>query len=757
MKKNTILILCFLGDPLLPAGSLNGTGGFNASAKDLLNLLLNEPEFNCVFITNTTGNYNEKSFININSNIILYRLFTTAENLLNKNNYTNEIVHFQTEIKKIVKDFSNIAFMHSFYWLSGLIASELSTKYNIPFIHTTVSLAEQKEMSGHKTAIINQRKMENTFLHNAKYVLAITEEEKRILINNYNIEKGKIIVEGQSVAQEFHKPIYNEYGIPNEFMQKEKLVPIGFNQLNIVEDDWWSYGAFTYVGRVTKDKGLDIIIKAWIELDTIFDGKIPPLWIVGNSPYEIEDFRLKSNISRHILNEYEQNKRITWWGYLNASAISTLYLKTAVLVTHSSYEAGGRVILEAMCQGIPVISTNTGFGKDYIVNWSNGFIVDYNDFNTLLLRMSHFVANPVLSSVLGENARKTFQKIENNWNHNTRMKVLYKTLINNDVYVDGYTPNAQIDNSIFDQGQVSTYPYFYHNPTIKDIINYLKKYTQNGFAISTTDLKQTISNNFWEYNNTFVIKNIYPKLNKRKIWDLSEVNNVWSTNEILDKYNYTVLSSSVLPPININKAQLLILLPYIEMLSFKEFDKNIYNIANLIKKFSMLNIPSQIKGTTFIEYWNNLQNNINKLSIPTICKIYESIPSNIKIFLSESTNFDHNICLQYAQFPLPHVGKYKGTLVLLPTYHWRCTENGLDAGLLYSEILLSKNILIPTELLHILKRFSNIWEIPEVQILSWCLCIFLEKMLCNTIFNKSYDNILYSKFIYIINLFKFFI
>jgi hypothetical protein len=68
----------------------------------------------------------------------------------------------------------------------------------------------------------------------------------------------------------------------------------------------------------------------------------PPLWLVGGEPHEIEIMRRSADPS--ILASYEAAGRVKWWGYLNAAGISTLMLKSYVLVTHSLYEPGGRVI-----------------------------------------------------------------------------------------------------------------------------------------------------------------------------------------------------------------------------------------------------------------------------------------------------------------------------------------------------------------------------------------------------------------------------
>lgn len=297
MKTKQILILCFLGDPTCPSGSLSGTGGFNASVKDILDFVRKEKKIECIVITNTTGNYTKPLIEQFDSNIRLCRIFSSVDNILHKNTFSKEIDKYLEETERIVGDFAGISFIHSFYWLSGMIAAKLSIKYNMPFIHTTVSLAKQKLLAGRKIDIERQLDYENYFLNEAKYILTITEEEKRLLLQEYNIPEEKIIIEGQTVGKEFHFPIYDNYGIPNELSHdNEPLKPIGFKDLGISNGLWWNSGAFTYVGRITEVKGVDIIIKAWIELDKRFDKQIPPLWIIGNTPFEIEKFRKKLNI-----------------------------------------------------------------------------------------------------------------------------------------------------------------------------------------------------------------------------------------------------------------------------------------------------------------------------------------------------------------------------------------------------------------------------------------------------------------------------
>jgi hypothetical protein len=150
-------------------------------------------------------------------------------------------------------------------------------------------------------------------------------------------------------------------------------------------------------------KGVPIILQAWLKMATQFGSTCPPLWLVGGELSEIESIR--GRVDPSVLADYESAGLIKWWGYLDAAGISTLMLKAYVLVTHSVYEPGGRVVLEAMTQGIPVIATPHGFAIDLITDWHGGFLVSYGDVETLRRRMEHFMLQPLLRHAMGKAAQ----------------------------------------------------------------------------------------------------------------------------------------------------------------------------------------------------------------------------------------------------------------------------------------------------------------------------------------------------------------
>lgn len=171
-----------------------------------------------------------------------------------------------------------------------------------------------------------------------------------------------------------------------------------------VASHWWLDRCFLYVGRMTEAKGVPHIIRAWFKLVNELDNQCPPLWLAGGLPQEVDGIR--EIVGRDLVEQYEKEQRICWWGYLNSSGISTLLLKAFVLVTHSLYEPGGRVVLEAMSQGIPVIATRHGVAVELVTDWHTGFLVEYGDIDSLAIRMKHFVRQPLLRHAMGHAAHR---------------------------------------------------------------------------------------------------------------------------------------------------------------------------------------------------------------------------------------------------------------------------------------------------------------------------------------------------------------
>ncbi|ASV32932.1 hypothetical protein CJJ18_00935 [Candidatus Williamhamiltonella defendens] len=125
-----------------------------------------------------------------------------------------------------------------------------------------------------------------------------------------------------------------------------------------------------FVGRVTKKKGVDDLIKAWKIIEP--KHKNWKLQIVGDGSDKEECISLAQNLELKNISFYESTNDIV--KYLRRSTISIL---------PSLFEGMGLSILEAKSQGCAVISTKTSGGKKLINDMINGILVDISNVQEL--------------------------------------------------------------------------------------------------------------------------------------------------------------------------------------------------------------------------------------------------------------------------------------------------------------------------------------------------------------------------------------
>jgi glycosyltransferase involved in cell wall biosynthesis len=146
------------------------------------------------------------------------------------------------------------------------------------------------------------------------------------------------------------------------------------NQLKFKE----SYKNILYVGRLSKEKGIDLIL-AVAELLPDFN-----FTIIGSGPKE--DEIIKSIENKSLFN-------INLIGYVNNIDLEKFYLNNDILILPSFSEVWGLVIEEAAHFQIPIISSDiVGCVDDYILKYNIGLVFrnkDILDFKEKLEMLSH--------------------------------------------------------------------------------------------------------------------------------------------------------------------------------------------------------------------------------------------------------------------------------------------------------------------------------------------------------------------------------
>ena len=137
----------------------------------------------------------------------------------------------------------------------------------------------------------------------------------------------------------------------NKLENKNKLVVSNWALDPINYDPRSRKEYFLAIGRLVKEKGFDILINAWKNIDE-------KLIILGSG-------RLKKNLLKQI-KDTSQESKIFIEESVSKNEIDEFYSRAKMLIISSRREGGPRVALEALLRGIKVISTDVGHMPDIL-------------------------------------------------------------------------------------------------------------------------------------------------------------------------------------------------------------------------------------------------------------------------------------------------------------------------------------------------------------------------------------------------------
>jgi glycosyltransferase involved in cell wall biosynthesis len=150
-----------------------------------------------------------------------------------------------------------------------------------------------------------------------------------------------------------------------------------------------------FVGRLTRDKGIDELARAFQALHEQVRGTV--LLVVG----EYEDRDRPSPETLRLFSTHPHVRHVGWRAdvlpYLAAMDI-------VVLPTHR--EGLGNVLLEAAAMGLPTVTTDATGARDAIVAGRTGLQVPIGDAHALAEALLTLVRNPSLRGEMGRAGRK---------------------------------------------------------------------------------------------------------------------------------------------------------------------------------------------------------------------------------------------------------------------------------------------------------------------------------------------------------------
>ena len=347
-----ILQLAFHTSPFNEVGKNDG-GGMSIYVQQISRHLSDNHN-----VTVVTGEKAE-SFKDNNLEFISLNIFESNLNVEDKEVYLQEFIN-KLEESLDLKSFDVI---HAHYWLSGLIAKEISNEFDIPFVFTSHSLGVF--LDGYNKERVDCEKI---VMNSANIITASSEFENMLIADTYKVDENKIKKIIPGVDREIFSPdlsikrenIFLSIGRIQE--QKGQLQTLEFlNNFKKIENDF----RCIFIGGPSGKYGDEYLL----ELEQT-----------------VKDFNLETHVE--FLDNLEQTK------------IIELLNKAKLLIHTSRFETFGLVAIEANTMGVPVLTINNGSLMEIIENNKNGYLSE----NLIDIEVNNFVKN-----LLNEN--KKFEEI----------------------------------------------------------------------------------------------------------------------------------------------------------------------------------------------------------------------------------------------------------------------------------------------------------------------------------------------------------
>lgn len=288
--------------------------------------------------------------------------------------------------------------IHSHYWLSGCIASELSQEWGIPTVHMSHTLGflkNQVAKSDDEKETPLRLENEIKVLRAADRIVATTPLEKIQINREFDIPLDRIEVIPCGVDSNLFKPWKSE----------EAKLHLGLNGQKFV----------LFVGRIDPIKGIDNLIRAMSILtkDNGNNGNNLKLLIIGGTMSDEsneEESELKNLMK--LTSELNLEDRVEFLGTKRQDLLPYYYSSAEVCVLPSRHESFGIVALEAMACGTPVVASKVG-GLSYIMGDEKAeFLVSEGDTDILAEKIRWIVANPFIKEKFGREAVKLAERFE---------------------------------------------------------------------------------------------------------------------------------------------------------------------------------------------------------------------------------------------------------------------------------------------------------------------------------------------------------
>lgn len=306
------------------------------------------------------------------------------------------------KVKKLFKYDFDIVHIHTEFTI-GRLGLLYAKKKNVPIVYTSHTMFEDyfsflsKFLSKHakKQMTWGLKKLLNSYISKASYTIIPTMKTQEKLMS-YNLPSNYQIIPTGIDVKSFN---------PNNIFLEKKLELS--QKLNIKNDDF----VFLYLGRISQEKSIDILVKSFNNLNNIH----AKLIIVGDG-LSLANLKILAG----------DNPNIIFVGKVSQEEVKYYYNIADCFLNASSSETQGLTYIEALASGLPVILKKDPVLDGLIVDNENGLL--FETVEQLVEKMELVYYDEKIRETLSKNALKSVEKYSKECYTNAVMNLYYSLL-----------------------------------------------------------------------------------------------------------------------------------------------------------------------------------------------------------------------------------------------------------------------------------------------------------------------------------------
>jgi D-inositol-3-phosphate glycosyltransferase len=282
--------------------------------------------------------------------------------------------------------------VHSHYWLSGLAALELQSRWQAPHVASFHTLGRLKNESFRGSREPQARiDAERRIIAAADRILALTAADRDLMSRLYGVSPERVAVIPAGVDTGLFRPLDKAQARQALGLDRQKVL--------------------LFVGRIEPLKGIDILLRA---VPILEEHRRVRVLIAGADSYSDDESLPDGGSEQSRLESLARGlglaDAVSFLGPVEHERLPLYYSAADVCVIPSFYESFGMVAVEAMASGTPVVASRVGGLQATVQDGVTGYLIPWQCPEPFAERLEVLLGNEALARGLGAAGRAAMER-----------------------------------------------------------------------------------------------------------------------------------------------------------------------------------------------------------------------------------------------------------------------------------------------------------------------------------------------------------